>query len=104
MTYVISHWSILICHLGTLYRYGFTASGGGPSGPDDPRNIFLPSGKVRSRPFARFVPSFAWYPSTRISAPIGRSFLVKPRRRSVFGVPPSTIQRVGVPSAFFTST
>src|SRR5438876_12027242 len=39
--------------------YGFTASGG-PSGPDEPRKIFLPSVKVRSLPFARFVPSFAW--------------------------------------------
>ena len=40
--------------------YGFTASGGGPSGPDDPRKIFFPSGNVRSRPFARLDPSFAW--------------------------------------------
>src|SRR5439155_25419524 len=35
---------------------------------------------------------------------MGRSFFVKPRRSSVFGVPPSIIHRVIVPSAFFTST
>src|SRR6266702_2990150 len=39
-------------------RYGFRAYGGGHSGPEAPRNIFFPLGMFRSRPLARFVPSF----------------------------------------------
>ena len=58
--------------------------------PDEPTNSFLPSGKVMSRPLARFEPSFAWKPSTTISVPSGSEFLFHPRRSSAFGAPPST--------------
>jgi hypothetical protein len=45
-----------------------SGSNGAPV-PDDPMNNLRPSGYVRSRPFARFVPSFARYPETEIAIP-----------------------------------
>src|SRR5215468_2474403 len=72
--------------------------------PEDPRNNFFPSGKVRSRPLARLVPSFDWYPSMTISVPGNNESLVNPRRNSTFGVPASMAQLTTVPSGFFTST
>ena len=48
-------------------------------------------------------PSFAWNPVTLITAPAGRSLLRRPRRSSVFGVPPSIAQFSTVPSGFLTS-
>jgi len=56
-----------------------------------------------SRPFARRLPSFAWYPVTTIASPILSVSLEIPRRISVFGVPPSIIHTSLVPSGFFTS-
>ena len=67
-------------------------------------NSLRPSAKVMSRPFALFEPSFARYPSTNTSEPIGRSRLVKPRRSRLVGGPPSTIQATTVPSSCVTST
>src|SRR5688572_28464336 len=65
--------------------------------PDEPTNNFLPSGNVMSRPLARFAPSLAWKPSTRISVPSVSDFLFQPRRSNAFGEPPSTIQRSTLP-------
>ena len=54
-------------------------------------------------PLARFAPFFARNPSTVISVPGCSDVFVKPRRNNVFGVPPSIIHLVTVPSGFFTS-
>src|SRR5262249_5579844 len=79
----------------------FPASGRLPSSgapvPDEPRNSVWPFGSVRSRPFARSDPSFDWYPSTVICVPVFSESFVKPRRRSVFGVPASIIHSSTVP-------
>src|SRR6266853_2464800 len=72
--------------------------------PEEPRNNLRPSGKVRSLPLARCVPSFDWYPSTTISVPGTSESLVNPRRNRTFGVPASTAHFTTVPSGFFTST
>src|SRR6266853_134137 len=82
--------------------YGSLRSSGAPV-PADPTNNFLPSLNVISRPFARFAPSLAWYPSIRISVPGSSDALVQPRRRRAFGAPASTSQLVTVPSVPFTS-
>ena len=50
--------------------------------PEEPRNSLRPSGKVRSRPLARWLPSFDWYPSTMISVPASSESVVKPRRKT----------------------
>ena len=56
--------------------------------PDEPTNIFVPSGNVTFRPLAMFFPFLARYPSTTISVPIGMEFLFQPRRNIAFGAPP----------------
>src|SRR5580658_7662858 len=56
-------------------RSFYLASGGGPSGPDDPKKTFFPPGNVMSRPLARCDPSLAWKPSKMTSVPTGISLL-----------------------------
>ena len=55
--------------LGICLPYRPSRLSSGAPVPDEPTDSFLPSGKVMSRPFARFAPSFAWKPSTMISMP-----------------------------------
>ena len=64
---------------------------------------FLPSGNVMSLALAVVDPSFARYPSTTTSVPIGSEFLFQPRRRSAFGAPHSTAHVTIFPSAPLTS-
>ena len=71
--------------------------------PDEPRKRRRPSGRIKSAPLARRAPFFARKPSTVISVPSFSDALVKPRRTRVFGVPPSIIHLLTVPSGFFTS-
>src|SRR5688572_17895774 len=86
----------------TSGRYFSGPSFGAPV-PDDPMNSRLPPGRIMSAPLARLAPFFALYPSMVTSVPASRDRLLKPRLTKVFGVPPSIIQRVTVPSGFFTS-
>ena len=89
--------------LNSLYLFGSPRLSLGAPVPDDPMNSRLPSGRIMSAPLARLAPFFARYPSMVISVPGCSDALVKPRRTSVFGVPPSIIHLVTVPSAFLTS-
>jgi len=57
-----------------------------------------PSGRIKSRPLARFAPFFARKPMIVISVPALTASRVKPRRSSVFGVAPSIIHAVVLPS------
>ena len=45
--------------VGSRTAHFFFSSYGAPV-PDEPRNSFLPSGRVMSRPLARMDPSFDW--------------------------------------------
>src|SRR5262249_57819538 len=83
-----------------LYLSGL--SSGAPV-PDEPTNNVRPSGRVRSRPFARKVPFLARYPSTMMTVPGIRESFVKPRLNIAFGVPPSIIHCSTVPSGFLPS-
>src|SRR5262245_15946902 len=87
---------------GRYYFWPSGASFGAPV-PDDPRNSRWPFARIMSAPLARLAPFFARYPWMVISVPASTDFLVKPRLTSVFGVPPSIIHRVTVPSGFLTS-
>src|SRR5215475_9678433 len=49
LAYELTHYTPHLTHADSVslcfaFPYGFNASGGGPSGPDDPRNILRPSG------------------------------------------------------------
>src|SRR4029077_6541084 len=55
-------------------------------------------------PTALFVPSLAIYASMRSSVPTGTEFFVTPMRINWFGLPPSIIHVVTLPSASLTST
>src|SRR5713226_8437593 len=76
---------------------------GSAPGADPPRNSFRPSVNVRLAPTPRFAPSLARKPSTIISVPGGREFLLKPNLNREFGLPPSIIQLATLPSGSFTS-
>src|SRR5262245_19359170 len=94
----------LLCRKPKLDGDYFSGLSSGAPVPDEPMKSFLPSGNVMSRPLARFAPSLAWKPSTRISVPSVSEFLFQPRRSNAFGAPPSTIQRSTFPVAgSFTS-
>ena len=64
-----------------LFRQVLYLKGSGAPVLGDPTSSVLLSAYAIRLPFALFVPSLAWQPSTRIPVPTGSEFLVQPRWR-----------------------